>query len=325
MAEAALERDVLLHQRIEVEAEWLRTPPDLADPAGGADDIEGDLQGRGGAGGVDHAVAAEAVALLGPGLGVADDDFAAILLGDREAMGVLREADDGDLRAALLGHGGAEDADRAGSEDDHAVAGFDAGVLHDGVIGDAAGFGEAGLFEGEGVGYCVQDALRDADILGHRAVDAVAEALAGRVEVVEPAAGHRVVRRDDRGGLADHAVAFLPAFDLLAQLDDAAGELVAEDDRVVDRPGMVGGPLVEVAAADADVGDFEQDVFFTDDGSGDLADIDGALFGGEVYDGGGGGHRRGRWGMKDEGWKIAKGGWKMDDGGWGCLGGRGWD
>ena len=74
---------------------------------------------------------------------------------------------------------------------------------------------------------------------------------------------------------------------------------MAEDDRVVDRPGVVGGPLVKVAAADADIGDFEQDVFFTDDRTGDLADLDGALFGGEVYDGGGGGHDRGRWGMKD--------------------------
>jgi hypothetical protein len=61
---------------------------------------------------------------------------------------------------------------------------------------------------------------------------------------------------------------------------------------------VVGGPLVKVAAADADVGDFEQDVFFTDDGTGDLADLDGALFGGEVYDGGGV-HVRGRWRMKD--------------------------
>ena len=257
MAEAALKRDVLLHQWVEVEAERLRAPPDLADPAGGADDIEGDLQGRGGAGGVDHAITAEAVALLGPRLGVPDDDFAAILLRDRETMGVLREADDGDFGTALLGHRRAEDADRAGPEDDHAVAGFDAGVLHDGVIGDAAWFGEAGLFEGEGVGHRVQDALRDADVLGHRAVDAVTEALAGRVEVVEPAAAHRVVGRDDRGGLAHHAVAFLPAFDLLAQLDDASGEFVTEDDRVVDRPGVVGRPLVEVAAADADIGDFE--------------------------------------------------------------------
>jgi hypothetical protein len=60
---------------------------------------------------------------------------------------------------------------------------------------------------------------------------------------------------------------------------------VAEHDRVVDGPGVVGSPLVEVAAADADIGDFEQDVFFTDDGTGDLADLDGALFGGEIYDG----------------------------------------
>jgi hypothetical protein len=44
---------------------------------------------------------------------------------------------------------------------------------------------------------------------------------------------------------------------------------------------------VEVAAADADVGDFEQDVLFTDDGSGYLANLDGALFGGKINDGGG--------------------------------------
>ena len=42
---------------------------------------------------------------------------------------------------------------------------------------------------------------------------------------------------------------------------------------------------MEVAAADADIGDFEQDVLFTDDGTGDLADFDGALFGGEIDDG----------------------------------------
>jgi hypothetical protein len=73
---------------------------------------------------------------------------------------------------------------------------------------------------------------------------------------------------------------------------------VAEDDRVVDGPGVVGSPLVKVAAADADVGDFEQDVFFADDRAGDLADLDGALFRGEVDDGGGV-HERGRWRMND--------------------------
>jgi hypothetical protein len=61
--------------------------------------------------------------------------------------------------------------------------------------------------------------------------------------------------------------------------------------------------LVKVAAADADIGDFEQDVFFTDDGAGDLTYLDGALFGGEVYDGGGG-HDGGRWRMMDGGWKM---------------------
>jgi hypothetical protein len=46
-------------------------------------------------------------------------------------------------------------------------------------------------------------------------------------------------------------------FDLLADLDDMAAELMTEDDGVVDRPGMIGGPLVEVRSADPDIGDFE--------------------------------------------------------------------
>jgi len=57
-------------------------------------------------------------------------------------------------------------------------------------------------------------------------------------------------------------------------------------------------PLTILVMATLGVGDFEQDVFFTDDGAGDFADLDGALFGGEVYDGCVI-HVRGRWGMKD--------------------------
>ena len=166
VAEAALERDVLLHQRVEVEAERLRPPPDFADPAGGADDIEGDLQGRRGAGGVDHAITAEAVALLSPGFGVPDDDFAAILFSDRETMGVLREADDGDFGTALLGHRRAENTDRAWPEDDYAVARLDAGVLHDGVIGDAKpwaqqrdGLGCDGVIDAAGASATLKIAL----------------------------------------------------------------------------------------------------------------------------------------------------------------------
>ncbi len=201
-------------------------------------------------------------------------------LRDLETVRVLRQADDGDLGAAEPRHRRAEDADGAGAEHDDAVAGLDARVLHDRIVGDAAGLGEAGLLERQLVGHVVQDARGHADVFGHGAIHAVAEALAGGVEIVEAAPGHRVVRRDDGGGLADDAVAFLPALHLLADFDDAPAELVAEHDRVIHRPGVIGGPLVQVAAADADVGDFEQDILRADGGLFDLADFDGVFFGG---------------------------------------------
>jgi hypothetical protein len=137
------------------------------------------------------------------------------------------------------------------------------------------------------VRHVVEDARGDADVFGHGPVDPVAEAFAGVVEVVETAAGHGIVLRDDRGGLGDDAVAFLPVFDLLADLDDMAAELMTEDDGVVDRPGMIGGPLVEVRSADPDIGDFEEDVLGSDRGFFDFADFDGVFVRGVVDDGGG--------------------------------------
>ena len=89
---------------------------------------------------------------------------------------------------------------------------------------------------------------------------------------------------DDRGGLTDHAVADLPSLHVAAGLDDSATELVAEHDGIVDRPRMIGGPLMEIAATDADVGHFQQDVIRADRRLLDLADLDGALLRGEVDD-----------------------------------------
>ena len=43
VAEAPLQGDVLLHELIEVESQRLRSPTDFADPAGGADNFEGDF------------------------------------------------------------------------------------------------------------------------------------------------------------------------------------------------------------------------------------------------------------------------------------------
>src|SRR5262249_53925461 len=89
VTEAALHRDVLLHERIEVEIERLRAPAYLADPSRGADEVERNLERGTRARGIDHAIATEAIALLGPRFRVTNDHFAAVLLRDVEAMRVL--------------------------------------------------------------------------------------------------------------------------------------------------------------------------------------------------------------------------------------------
>jgi hypothetical protein len=161
---------------------------------------------------------------------------AAVLPGDGEAAGVLGQADDGDFGSAESGHGGAEDADGARAEHEDAVAGFDAGVADDGVVGDAAGFGEAGLFERELVRDVVQNAGGNPDVACHGSVDSVAESLAGGIEIVESPAGHGIIRADDGRGFRDDAVAFLPVVHAAAGAGDDAAEFVSEDHGVVDRP-----------------------------------------------------------------------------------------
>ncbi len=116
--------------------------------------------------------------------------------------------------------------------------------------------------------------------------DAVAKPLAAGVEVVEPAAGQRAVGVDDRGGLTDDAITFVPAGHAVTDCDNRAAELMAEDDRIVDRPGMVAGPLVEIAAADADIGDLEQHIVRADFGNADFTEFDRAAISGKVDDSG---------------------------------------
>ncbi len=66
VAEAAAERDVFLNERIEREAAGGAAPANLADPAAGADEIDRGLQRGRNAGGIDHAIATEAVDSAGP-------------------------------------------------------------------------------------------------------------------------------------------------------------------------------------------------------------------------------------------------------------------
>ena len=68
----------------------------------------------------------------------------------------------------------------------------------------------------------------------------------------------------------------------LAHLGHDTGELVPQHDRIVHRPTVFGGPLVQIAAADADRADFQQHVVGANRRPLDLANFDAELFRSEV-------------------------------------------
>jgi hypothetical protein len=68
------------------------------------------------------------------------------------------------------------------------------------------------------------------------------------------------------------------AFHVLADFDDVAAELMPEHDGIIHRPGVIGGPLMQIGAANADIGDFEEHILRTDGRLFDLTDFDGAFF-----------------------------------------------
>lgn len=74
----------------------------------------------------------------------------------------------------------------------------------------------------------------------------------------------------------------MPLLDFLADLDETASELVSEDYGIVHRPGMVDGPLMQVAAVDPDVADLEEEIPGIDGGAQDFADYDGSGFGAQL-------------------------------------------
>ena len=181
-----------------------------------------------------------------------------LAMSSREAVAL--QADDRHLRALQAGHGGAEQADGAGPEDDHAVARLDAAVADDGVVRHAAGLGQAGSLKRQVVRHVVQAPRRHADEAGHRAVDAVAEALAVGSRLYNPA-GHRVVRVDHGGRLADRPVALCASRRPFAERSQSCpGEFVAQHDGVVDGPTVVRRPLMQIAPAHADGGHFQQHI-----------------------------------------------------------------
>src|SRR5687768_12962366 len=113
MAEASLEPDVFLDERIERKTGRLRTPADLRDPARGPDRIERGLQSRRNARCINHPFDSETVTASRPGEWIAGDHGASVIFGFGEACSVAGEPGDRDFRAGKARHRGAKDADRS--------------------------------------------------------------------------------------------------------------------------------------------------------------------------------------------------------------------
>jgi len=283
--ETPLEGDVLLDQRIEGKAQGLRSPADLADPTVGTDQVEGSLEGGGGARRVDDAIGPKSVALPGPRGGVADERLAAIGVGDVQPGPVTFQADQCHLGAAEPGHGGAQNPDGTRPQHHDAIARMHASVEHDGVVGYAARFGEGRFLHGQSVGHAMQTPGRHADVAGHGAIHPVAEALPAGIKIVQPLPGERAVGIDNRRGLGNHALAFLPLADGGAGSGDDSAKFMAEHDGIVDLPAVRGRPLMEVAAADSDGLDGEEDILGAGFGPGEFTQFDTVSLRGEVDDG----------------------------------------
>jgi hypothetical protein len=60
------------------------------------------------------------------------------------------------------------------------------------------------------------------------------------------------VRRQQGSSFAHHAVTLFEAAYTVAGLSNVTSEFMPQDDRVIDRPTLLAGVLMQVAAADAD-------------------------------------------------------------------------
>ena len=210
-----------------------------------------------------------------------EDDVGAGVVGEGEDFPVEVEvgADDDVVRAGLdeggffrrRGRDG-EDARALGFEDADAVdadasprAGHHGGLprpglgeVADGAEDDADGTGgDGGLLQGDGIGDARQARRGDGDELRVAPVDAVADTVAPQTAVLAPreAAGALAAAvRQNRGD----AVAGGEVADLVAGLHDDAGDLVAEDEALLDAAAQLPAHHGDVVMAHAGGGDLDQ-------------------------------------------------------------------
>ena len=97
----------------------------------------------------------------------------------------------------------------------------------------------------------MQAARRHSDKGRHCPIDPVSETEPLRIQVVESLTNERRVGRQQRGSFAHHAVTLFEAVYAVAGLSNVTSEFVPEDDGVIDRPTLLAGVLMEIAATDA--------------------------------------------------------------------------
>ena len=172
------------------------------------------------------------------------------------------------MRARERCHPGAQQADRTGPKHHDHVTRTNRHVHAHRVVRDRVRLSQTRQIERQRCRHVVQTARRHPHIVGHRAVHAVAESLAGRAEIVPAPPAHRARATDNGGRFADNAVALAEAADRAAGARDRAAELVAERHRHVHRPGMRAVRLVHVGATHRDRPHRKQDVVVSNVGTG---------------------------------------------------------
>ena len=134
VAEAALQRHVLLNQRIEVETKRLRTPTDFGNPTRRSNQVDRNLERDADSRRIDDAVAAETIPLQPPRTGIADDRLATVCSGNFQPMPVRRKTHQGHFGSANPCHRGAENPNRSRAKHDDSVSRFDPRILDDRVV-----------------------------------------------------------------------------------------------------------------------------------------------------------------------------------------------
>ncbi len=109
----------------------------------------------------------------------------------------------------------------------------------------------------------VQAARRDNRVPGHGPVCPVTESDALWAQIVFAGAAVDTFSADRGSGLRNHTIAILEPANALAGSRDASAELMPENNRGANGPALSPVILVNVAPADADCANLEQDIIFS--------------------------------------------------------------